>query len=171
MSFCHLVVRSGSVPRLSKLAENRCAPGGSAAPLRGKAPPFRPSVPTFPLRAVCSADGAEVGRGFPHGKAEPFRKASGQAAGHRSVPVRNLVKAGQRPITITRSPELQNRLHHSRHHRAPTSPATSSKWRFGFAGGVHHHGQRPEAVGVAAVGMLGVKTHVARRSHISASRS
>src|ERR1017187_10364796 len=87
---------------LSKLQTNRGVSWVFAPQLCGKALPFRPKAPIFLL--ICAAgrlrlpaaqmrciDGTNIG------KAEPFRTASGEAAGHPSIARSNLDKPGQRP--------------------------------------------------------------------------
>jgi len=76
---------------LSKLAEDYRTPCGSAAPLREKAPPFRPRLPIVTSSAPPPPmdRGRRRGGGWRlfscHGKVKPFRIASGEAAGRRRV--------------------------------------------------------------------------------------
>jgi hypothetical protein len=83
-------IRGDLYSMLSKLETNRGVSGGFAPPLCGKAAPFRPNVFLFLLiRAagrLClpAARMRSVGGSY-NGKAQPFRTANGEAAGHHSI--------------------------------------------------------------------------------------
>ena len=80
----YLKRRAGFDPRLSKLAVASDCRGGSAAPLCGRALPFRPNSPFFlPLRTArrLSLPAARRGlvSGHTTGKAQPFPSTDGQS--------------------------------------------------------------------------------------------
>src|ERR1019366_1855815 len=87
---------------LSKLQTNRGVSWGFAPQLCGKALPFRPKAPIFLLIRPAGRLRLPAGRmrcidGTIIGKAEPFRTASGEAAGHPSIAGSNFDKPGVKP--------------------------------------------------------------------------
>ena len=86
-------------PRLSELAAASDCRAGSAAPLCGRALPFRPNAPFFFLlraavRLSLPAARRRLVSGHAVGKAQPFRKAGGRAASLPRRPQSNLDKLG-----------------------------------------------------------------------------
>jgi hypothetical protein len=94
--------RSKLFPTLPKLESIRGVLWGFAPRLCGKAAPFRPNAFLFLLIRAAGRQCLPAARmwsisGSYNGKAQPFRTASGEAAGHRLIAGSNLDKSGARP--------------------------------------------------------------------------
>src|ERR1039458_6010205 len=94
-----------TTPRLSKLETIRGVLRGFAPRLCGKAGAFRPNAFLFlflmirPAERQCRrAPRMRSISGSSNGKAQPFRTASGEAAGHRSIAGSNLDKSVNHPV-------------------------------------------------------------------------